>query len=297
MPRTGGARGRAGRVVGVALATTALFALAVWGVIITLSGLTRSEEDSPRCAAALDGTSWYLSPAQAENAALFAAMALERELPARAVTIAIATGLQESRLVNLDYGDRDSLGLFQQRPSQGWGTPEEVMDPVYATGAFYDGLVRVPGYAELPVTEAAQAVQRSAFPDAYAQHETRARAWASGLTGHSPAVITCDLAQLDAGDAVDADELLVRLLRDFPSLAEHARVEDGAVVISPGGLAGVPAERAGWALAQWAVAVAGEHRVTAVAVAGQEWTRAPGTWQESATAPAEPGAVRISVGA
>lgn len=110
-------------------------------------------------------------------------------MPARAASIAVATAIQESGLRNLDYGDDagpDSRGLFQQRPSQGWGSQEQVMDPVYAANAFYDALEKVPNYADLPVTVAAQTVQRSAFPDAYADHEDEAKAFASALTGHSP---------------------------------------------------------------------------------------------------------------
>ena len=105
-----------------------------------------------------------VSGEQAENASLIAAIAIERGLPARAVSIALATAFQESKLVNIDYGDRDSLGLFQQRPSQGWGTAEEILDPVYSTNAFYDALVQVDGYEDMEITEAAQQVQRSAFP-------------------------------------------------------------------------------------------------------------------------------------
>src|SRR5919107_1364333 len=79
--------------------------------------------------------------------------------------------MQESTLRNINYGDRDSLGLFQQRPSQGWGTPAQVLDPVYSTKTFLDRLLAVPGWERLPVTVAAQTVQRSAFPDAYAKWE------------------------------------------------------------------------------------------------------------------------------
>jgi murein DD-endopeptidase MepM/ murein hydrolase activator NlpD len=101
--------------------------------------------------------------------------------------VAVATALQESNLVNVgDLGarnDHDSLGLFQQRPSQGWGTPEQVMDPVYAAGKFYEALVAVPGWQDMPVTEAAQRVQKSAYPDAYAKHAARASVIVRTLTG------------------------------------------------------------------------------------------------------------------
>lgn len=146
-----------------------------------------------------------LSPEQAEHAATIATVAHERDLPARAVSIALATAYQESDLYNVDYGDRDSLGLFQQRPSQGWGTPEQVQDPAYAAGAFYDELVTISGYRDMDITDAAQAVQRSAFPDAYADHEEDARALASALSGYSEAALYCtfpagDYEQQEMGD-------------------------------------------------------------------------------------------------
>ncbi len=233
------------------------------------------------CAAELDGTSWFLTPEQADNAALLGATALRRGLPARATTIAIATALQESGLRNLEHGDRDSLGLFQQRPSQGWGTPEQVMDPVYATGAFYDALEQVDGYQDLPITEAAQAVQRSAFPEAYAQHEVRARAWASGLSGYSPAVITCALAAPGPGDP---DVVRARVERD---LGAPARASGATVVVQAAALPGGEAEpeRLAWAVAQWAVAAARPLGVTEVHVTDQVWTRADDTWGPGAPVP------------
>jgi len=88
---------------------------------------------SSRCTVTIDGGSSTLTAEQADNAALIAATALGRDLPAHAVTVALATAMQESGLRNLDYGDRDSVGLFQQRPSQGWGTVEEIRDPHFAT--------------------------------------------------------------------------------------------------------------------------------------------------------------------
>ena len=127
-----------------------------------------------------------LDPSQARYAGLITAIAVQRGMPARAASIALATAYQESDLRNLDGGDRDSAGLFQQRPSQGWGTLDEVRDPVHATNAFYDALAKVDGYEQLEITVAAQEVQRSGFPDAYADHEADARALASALTGNSP---------------------------------------------------------------------------------------------------------------
>jgi hypothetical protein len=127
-----------------------------------------------------------LSTEQAENATIIAAVAVRRGLPARAVSIALATAYQESKLRNLDHGDRDSLGLFQQRPSMDWGTPRQLQNPYYATNAFYDALEKIDGYDSMRITEAAQAVQRSGFPEAYEDHAEDARALASALTGYSP---------------------------------------------------------------------------------------------------------------
>ena len=112
---------------------------------------------------------------------------------ARPVTIALATALQESTLRNLNWGDRDSLGLFQQRPSTGWGTPAQVTDPVYASRLFFGGpsnpnkgntrgLLDIPGWQSMTVTQAAQAVQISAHPDAYAKWEASAWVWLDQLT-------------------------------------------------------------------------------------------------------------------
>lgn len=97
-------------------------------------------------------------------------------IPARGQIVALATALQESGLHNLTYGDRDSLGLFQQRPSQGWGTATEVLDPVHASTRFYEALEKVSGWQSLSVTQAAQAVQQSGYPEAYAKWEPLATA-------------------------------------------------------------------------------------------------------------------------
>ncbi len=116
-----------------------------------------------------------LGAEQIRNAAIIISVGQQMNVPPRGWVIAIATALQESALNNLpDLGannDHDSLGLFQQRPSQGWGTPQQVMDPVYASRKFYEKLLQIKGWANLPLTVAAQEVQRSAYPDAYAKHE------------------------------------------------------------------------------------------------------------------------------
>lgn len=192
-----------GRLAGAVAGLVAAALLAVVGVVVLRDNVPFLTPE--QCTASAAGNSVALDPDQARYAGLIAAIAVERGLPARAVSIALATAYQESDLRNLRGGDRDSLGLFQQRPSQGWGTPEEILDPAYATNAFYAALVRIEGYEDMEITEAAQRVQRSAFPDAYADHEPDARALASALTGNSPRAFAC---RLD-GDVDEADPELI----------------------------------------------------------------------------------------
>ncbi|MYR25810.1 MULTISPECIES: hypothetical protein [unclassified Streptomyces] len=158
-------------------------------------------------------TTYSFGADQAVNAATIAAVGTSRGMPERAVTIALATALQESGLRNLDHGDRDSVGLFQQRPSQGWGTVAQIMDPVYSAGKFYQRLDKVDGYASLPLTVAAQKVQRSAFPDAYAKHEPDAALLAAALTGRAAASLTCESTVPDGTG--DPSAVRAALIRDF----------------------------------------------------------------------------------
>lgn len=127
-----------------------------------------------------------LGSEQTRNANIIIQVGEQMNVPARGWVIAIATALQESGLRNLgnlgSRNDHDSVGLFQQRPSQGWGTVAQIMDPQYASRQFYTHLLRVPNWQHLSLTEAAQAVQRSAFPDAYAKHEPQAAAVVNALT-------------------------------------------------------------------------------------------------------------------
>ncbi len=192
-------------------------ALLVWWTSGQLGPVAREQ-----CIAEAGGQRVSLHPEQALHAATIAAVAEQRGLPARAITIALATAFQESDLYNLEYGDRDSLGLFQQRPSQGWGTPEQVLDPVYAASAFFDELVKISNYRELEITEAAQRVQRSAFPDAYAQHEPEARALASALSGNSPAGLTCTIRSASYPAEDPGDDGLTARARAVLTESEHA---------------------------------------------------------------------------
>ncbi|MBD7919496.1 hypothetical protein H9657_14585 [Cellulomonas sp. Sa3CUA2] len=292
-------RGGCLTTLGTATLVVVLLAVAVGAVVALLRHARPEAPVAERCVAHLEGTDWSLTPDQAQNAALAAAVATRRGLPARAVTIGIATALQESRLVNIDYGDRDSIGLYQQRPSQGWGTVDEIMDPVYSTNKFFEGLEKVPGYQDMAVTQAAQAVQRSGFPDAYAQHEVRARAWASALTGHSPAALSCTLRPVD--EAVGPDPVLARVVRDLGDVPATVTLADGAagtpttVDLAATALPVNDPARAGWSLAQWAVAVASELRLDAVTVGDTTWSRTEPTWQATGAAPLPAGQVRLTL--
>jgi hypothetical protein len=161
--------------------------------LVVLVGLAwdADGQDVPPDTCTLPASGSTLTPEQITNARTIAQVAWDRGLPERAVVIALATAMQESHLRNLDYGDRDSLGLFQQRPSQGWGTPEQVQDPVYAAGKFYDHLVGVPGWETGRLTEVAQAVQRSAFPEAYQQWDELAEKLAAAQISALPDQIVC----------------------------------------------------------------------------------------------------------
>ncbi|MFJ6724614.1 heavy metal transporter [Streptomyces sp. NPDC091281] len=161
------------------------------------------------------GPAYEFTPEQAVNAATITAVGTGRNMPERAVTIALATAIQESALRNLDHGDRDSLGLFQQRPSMGWGTAAEVTDPAYAANEFYEHLAKVRGYAELPLTVAAQRVQRSGYPEAYAKHEPDATLLAAALTGSAAATLTCEGRAGTAVAAAGPDGVRAALVRDF----------------------------------------------------------------------------------
>ena len=189
------------------------------------------------CTATVNGTEVSLSTEQAENAALITAISVQRGMPARAATIALATAYQESKIYNLNSGDRDSLGLFQQRPSQGWGRIDQVTDPYYATNAFYDALQKVDGYQTMPVTEAAQEVQRSGFPGAYADHEADARVLASALTGNSPRAFSCIVSD-DVDSARDKldDSGLTRRAAVVRSDVEAAFGELSLGGFAPGGV-------------------------------------------------------------
>ena len=226
-----------------------------------------------------NGQSFQISLDQAQNASIIAAVALNKGLPDHAVTIAFATSLQESKLRNLAYGDLDSVGLFQQRPSQGWGTRSQILDPVYAATSFYNRLVQVTGWSNMAVTEAAQSVQLSAAPTAYAPWEPEARALAIALTGEQPASFSCHLSAF-AGSKPPAS-----------SLQAAAAKEMGSPVI------GVPLNlKVGWQVASWAVAHASQYHIQTVRFGNWAWTASAGTWTTDGGAAGAANAVQVKYG-
>jgi hypothetical protein len=132
---------------------------------------------------------------QVGNAAAIVAVGVTRAVPPRGWVIAVATAMQESSLINTPGGDRDSVGLFQQRPSQGWGSPAQLLDPRYAAGKFYDKLLTIRGWQAMPLTEAAQSVQISAFPDAYAKWEPDAIALVRAVLSPDGGPVSKDIEQ------------------------------------------------------------------------------------------------------
>lgn len=275
------------------------------------------------------GGSFEFTPEQAVNAATIAAVGTGRGLPERAVTIALATALQESGLSNIEHGDRDSLGLFQQRPSQGWGTRKQIMDPTYAAGVFYEHLAKVPDYTELPLTVAAQRVQHSGYPEAYAKHEPDAQLLAAALTGQAAAVLTCEgrpETQLVATTtATGPAAVRAALVRDFgrdavqeaaaevggsgtatpspsPTVTATAHGRTVTVPVTAGTAAdGTKTKRSarerGWQLAQWAVANSSALHIERVSYAGRVWIAGSTESQWRGTGTTGTGGAQASTGA
>lgn len=249
------------RVLVAVLLTAVVAALAATGLVVLYGYNKTPLPFQDHCEVRVADQTVSIDLDQAHYASIIAGVATQRRLVPRATTIALATAYQESGLHNLDYGDRDSLGLFQQRPSQGWGTASEVMDPWYAANAFYAALVKVPGWQDGDVNDVAQAVQRSGHPNGYARHVENARRVASALTGETPASLTC-LARRP--NAADPGALAGFLGKTLPA--------DARVITSAAGLTvTAPDNRAAWSAAHIVVANAGEFGVRRVVVGRASW--------------------------
>ena len=238
----------------------------VLGVVATAAVLgvrhLRALVSGEQCLVTASGTTFEWAPDQASNAAAITAIAVQRGMPPRAATIAIATAMQESKVRNVKFGDRDSLGLFQQRPSQGWGTAEQILDPEYSTNKFYDALEKIKGYESMDIAAAAQKVQRSAAGEAYAQHEAQARVTASVLSGQTHGGMACALQ--DPAEAGDPAELAALVEKDFGISATEGK---SSVKVE------ADTDDLAWAVGSWAVARATDTGATRVVVGDREWRR------------------------
>jgi hypothetical protein len=267
------------RVLAVLAIVGTVAGLVAFGVHTLLGKLDLPNAQESRCD--LTGTAYSVSTEQAANAATVTAVAVRRKLPSRAAVIALATALQESKLINVEYGDRDSVGLFQQRPSQGWGSAGQILDPRYAAGKFYDRLLRVRQWQGRPLSEVAQTVQQSQFPEAYARWEDEATALARALSGATVAGVSCRFPPPTvAARPVRVAELLGR---DLP-VTRLASSDRGVDVR--------PVTGQGWAATSWLVTHADRLGIDAVRHAGRRWTRSEG-WRDDSEAGS--GRIRIEV--
>ena len=251
-------------VVAVLLVVTAGVAFGVRLLLRAASGTTT--------ATACTVGDYTVDPDQASVAATMVGVVITRGLPERAAVLALAAGLQESKLRNLasGSGDRDSVGVLQQRPSQGWGTVEQLSDLHYATGKFLDALIKLPNWQTEPLADAIQAVQISADGSLYAQHEGEAQALADAFTGATPAGIDCTFPTPKTPATVA--EVSAGVSADLPVNAPSVDPARRSVTV-PG---------AAWATAAWFVANAQRFGLDSVGYNQRQWTRGKG-WHTSIT--------------
>jgi hypothetical protein len=234
----------------------------------------------PGCQAGSGVNALPLNSDQVPVGATIAGVAARMGLPARALDIAYATALQESKLTNPTYGDRDSVGVFQQRPSQGWGSTGELEDPEYASTAFFSALIKIPNYLSLPMDVAAQDVQHSADGSAYDQWEPTAELLTTDYTT-APHAMTCWYAPA-ANTRADLASAATGLVHVF---GPTGAASDGAV------MQGVSRSRSelvvrvrpgnGWTVANWLMANASTYGLTKVGYDGWEWSASlhESSWQ------------------
>ncbi|MEU8296905.1 hypothetical protein AB0C04_06435 [Micromonospora sp. NPDC048909] len=252
-----------------------LVLLAVVGVLLVVRRLgseLRLPLASRTCTVQADGRV-ELDADQMANAATIAAIGAKRGMPERAVVVALATAYQESGLRNLASGDRDSVGLFQQRPSQGWGTPEKIRDPRYAADRFYAALKKVRGWERMRVTDAAQRVQRSAFPEAYQKWADESAVLSRALLGDATGAVACTVGRTPVMRGEAAAAALTRnLALDWGLASSAVPVEVTGFTLA------ATDQRNGWRYAHWLVSHAQDHGVKRVRFGDLEWTARDGTW-------------------
>ncbi|MFG2040855.1 hypothetical protein [Dactylosporangium sp. NPDC048998] len=213
-----------------------------------------------------------LDPEQLANAATITAVGLTRKISHRGLVVALATAWQESKLENLAGGDRDSIGLFQQRPSQGWGRPEQIADPRYAANAFFTSLLKVKGWENMRVTDAAQAVQRSAHPEAYEKWVDESEIMVRALSGDATGAVACSVSEAASRGPEAARALGASLKLDWGSISTADVADLVGVALK------VREPKSGWQYAHWLVAHAQDHGVKRVVFADMQWTASSGAW-------------------
>ena len=287
-PRSSAVRSSAVRSSAV-IGTALVLLLAVAGYLIYHSFTKASPYVAlaPGCQAGTGTQAISLDADQAGIAATIAGVAARHKLPRQAVTIAYAAALQESQLQNLDYGDRDSVGVFQQRPSQGWGTTREIENPVYATTRFFAALVKVHDYTRMPVANAAQAVQHSADGAAYGQWAIVAAQLAGYFTGSSPHGVSCWYQPPPKANQAGVVRGLTQTFGPSGRRGVVARITtDRSASGKEGSVAVLPGERgSAWTVAGWLVANAQAYGISEVRYAGYVWKAADGSmgWQRDST--------------
>jgi hypothetical protein len=278
-----GTSSRRGRSAGIALAVVVLLG---GGAYLAFRHVAPLLAPASGCEVKTHGQVFKLDPGQAGIAATIAGVARQHALPAHAVTVAYAAALQESKLQNLEFGDRDSVGVFQQRPSEGWGSTRQLEDPVYATTKFFQALARVPRYRKIPVYKAAQDVQRSADGTAYIQYQQMAASLTRGFTGHDPRSVWCWYGGKARGRARLA-AASQGLDRAFGPLPVHSTGDPKVTLAVP-----QPAE--GWSVAAWLISHAARYHIREVRYGRYEWRAAKGAsgWTRGSSA-APAGGVQV----
>jgi hypothetical protein len=264
-----GTRARSGLIkAGTAVAVVAALAVAGFFGIRSLWNSATTPFTYDHCTVG----SYDVDTGQAAVASTMVAVVTSRKLPERAAVLVLAAALQESKLRNIPagQGDRDSVGVLQQRPSQGWGTATQLSDVRFATGAFLDALTKHADWQTTTLAHAIQQVQISADEQAYARHADEAQVLADVLRGRVPAGITCTFGTptVVAPVATVARQVAADLPVNAPSTTE-------LTVRVPG---------AGWQTVAWFVANADRLGIEQVGYDGKRWTRADG-WQPGGADP------------
>jgi hypothetical protein len=288
----------------VLVVASILAGLGIW-LLHKLGGI--SLFNTAQCVATANNESYTYDLQQMQNASTIAAVGVKLGVPSYGIEIAEATARQESKFYNVTGGSYDSLGLFQQRPSQGWGTSSEIMDTTYSSTAFYNALLKVANWQSLALTVAAQDVQHSAYPDAYAAHADEGKVLTSAFTGTAGAALTCTLdgptfsAQATGssglttlGQSVVADAQKQWGSASVEDVSGSARTFSLAV---PSSLSGTDATRRGWAYANWAVAKAEALGITQVGYDGKTWSSSnnSNSWQTATATDAPTGRVILTM--